>query len=234
MYLVTDLTRFKQGNPNVCTALLNMETGRCVRPMPYLTYDIMKKHGVVPGAKFDGNFQSRKDLTAPHLEDCDYSELKYYGPCTKDEFRDVLRRSAKPSVRAGFGIEIAADQKLLPATYKGSVSIVTISVDPKSLEIEPDKFTPTKIKAAFTDGAGHRFRFMPITDLGFFDFACKDRTPSALQSLNRHIQDAKEVLLRVGLSRVHTAPDGRCGYWIQVNGIYTFPSKLDVVRGYQT
>lgn len=233
MYLVTDLTRFSAGNPNVCTALLDIETGRCVRPMPYFTYEVMKKHGILPGALFSGSFQPVKAVTAPHVEDCDFSDLVYHGPASKRQFRDVLDASLTPSVGQGFGVPLAAGQKVIGEGVGCGCSIITIRVHPAKISVHPDGYNKEKIKASFTDGSGQQFRYMPITDLGFYDYSKNHRKDGAIEIINAHLNSVDEVYLRVGLSRIYDAPDGRRGYWIQVNGIYTFPARLEIARGYE-
>ena len=41
-YIVTDLTRFSNLD-TVCTAVINTETGECLRPMPYLASKVVEK-----------------------------------------------------------------------------------------------------------------------------------------------------------------------------------------------
>lgn len=55
---------------------------------------------------------------------------------------------------------------------------------------------------------------------------------SAIADMNFHVQSQKELYLRIGLSRAYKSPDDRHGYWIQVNGIYTFPEYMDYIRCY--
>jgi len=73
---------------------------------------------------------------------------------------------------------------------------------------------------------------MPITELGFYDYAMKHHKDDDLDSLNQYIKSQKEAYLRIGLSRSYQSPDGRQGYWIQVNGIYTFPDYFKEIRSY--
>lgn len=233
MYIVTDLTRFSPGNPNVCTALLEVESGRCVRPMPYLTYNVMRKHGILPGALLSGSFRSTKSAVAPHVEDCDFSGLKYHGAASKQQFREVLAASLKQSVAQGFGVPLAVGQKVIGREAACNCSIITIRVPPARISVHPDSYNNEKIKASFTDGDNQQFRYMPITDLGFYDYAKNHRNDGAIEVINEHWSSADEVYLRVGLSRFYEAPDARKGYWIQINGIYTFPGRLDIARGYE-
>jgi len=53
-----------------------------------------------------------------------------------------------------------------------------------------------------------------------------------LFALNQLLQTKDAVFLRIGLSRAYKAPDGREGYWLQTNGIYTFPHYHEGIRSY--
>ena len=75
---------------------------------------------------------------------------------------------------------------------------------------------------------------MPITDLGFFDYAAAARGDATkIQEINDFIHRQDEVLLRIGLSRNYQAPDGREGHWVQLNGIYTFPNVFPGIRAHR-
>ena len=54
-YIVTDLTRFKAGSDDVCTAVINMDTGQCLRPIPYLTSKNVQELNMQPGAILKGD-----------------------------------------------------------------------------------------------------------------------------------------------------------------------------------
>lgn len=232
MYIVTDLTRFGAGNPNVCTALVELSTGRCVRPMPYFSYALVREHNVIPGAKFSGSFIASSSASAPHFEDCDYSDLQLIGPAQCVEFETALSQTTASSICEGLEYQFTVGQKVVPAGSGGGRSITTIEVDPSTVEVLPDQYNDQKIKISFRDGSGQSYRYLPITDLGFHDYAIGHRDGASLMALNAHIRNSQKVVMRIGLSRRYKQSD-RDGYWLQVNGIYTFPSKLEVVRGYR-
>lgn len=75
---------------------------------------------------------------------------------------------------------------------------------------------------------------MPIADLGFNNLnISKQKDPDYTNGLNEFILNQKKVYLRIGLGRRYRNPhDGRDGFWIQVNGIYTFPEFMTKVRTY--
>ena len=88
--IITDLTRFKPGNPDVCTAGIDRTTGECIRPMPYLKFTKCVELGILPGGILTGEFGLTANRTAPHTEDCNYQKLTFDGPCSGEEFRKVL------------------------------------------------------------------------------------------------------------------------------------------------
>jgi hypothetical protein len=87
-------------------------------------------------------------------------------------------------------------------------------------------------KLHFADSGGRPHRFLAITDLGFYDYAQRHRESGALRSLNEEIAAQEQVFLRIGLSRNYMNPQGKEGFWLQANGIYTFPNVLRYIRSY--
>lgn len=230
--IITDLTRFKAGNPDVCVAGIDQVTGECVRPLPYLKFARCMELGILPGGILSGEFTPRSERTAPHLEDCHYADLTFHGPCSGVEFRRILATSIAPSVEAGFQCLLPAGKKVIAGDHQGDRSIITLRVAPQSIQIVEDSYTPGKIKLHFTDSAGRCYRFLPVTDLGFYDFAQRHRQSNALATLNADIARQRDVFLRIGISRYFDNEKGQAGYWMQANGIYTFPSVLRYVRSY--
>lgn len=51
-----------------------------------------------------------------------------------------------------------------------------------------------------------------------------------LSDINNFISKQNIAYIRLGLSREYSSPDGRNGYWLQVNGIYTFPDYNKNIR----
>ncbi len=230
--IITDLTRF-QNSDIVCTAGTDIKSGVCVRPMPYLRTDFCVGLGILPGAILRGDFTEKKGLSGPHREDAGYSEgkLTFEGPSTSVEFREALETGLHDSVEEGFEIELEDGQKHVPWGHPVERSIITLAVDPASIEIvEGYKKGTTKIH--FSDGSGREFRYLPITDLGFHRYADTHRAAKHLSRLNTFITNQPEAYLRVGLSR--TWDNGKIrGYWMQVNGIYTFPEFFPEIRCYK-
>ena len=232
--IITDLTRFREGNPNVCTAGIDPSTGECIRPQPHLPFSEFTRLGIFPGGVLSGNFEPDPARKAPHTEDFRHTDLEFHGPCSSGQFESVLKQSASASLEAGFGVALAPGEKVIPETTPPACSIVTLQVSPRSVEIVEDGFKPGKIRIHFTDGAGQRHRFFPIADLGFHDYAQRHRVSGAMADLNRAIASQTMVFVRIGLGRAYTNPQGKAGFWMQANGIYTFPSKLSYIRSYAT
>lgn len=199
--------------------------------MPYIATAECRRLNLLPGAILEGNF-APKNCAAPHTEDNSYKgKLSFKGPCTAEQFKAILKATESPNVEEGFSVEIERGQKHIPTNTPPQKSIITISVDPKEFSIVPDSFNPGKIKVIFSDKSGLKFRYLSITDLGFYNYAEKNRGDN-FSNINNFVQAQAEVYIRVGLSREHESPDGRNGFWLQINGIYTFPEFLEEIRCY--
>lgn len=230
-YILTDLTRFSKPD-KVCIALVDPETGQCFRPIPYLTSKACSDLDIQPGAKILGKLTLRKDRQAPHIEDANYGDLKFAGPSTTQEFRGILEKTLSPSISEGFGVSFEANQKHIPDDTPAGSSILTIKVNPSAITIHEDQYNRGKIKLSFQDASGHQFRYLSITDRGFYDFAQQHQNDSELEKVQGLLQSQEEIFLRIGLSRSFKANDGREGCWIQVNGIYSFPEYPKKIRQY--
>lgn len=229
--IITDLTRFST-DENVCTAAIDVQTGECLRPMPYLRSANCEELGIHPGAILKGDLKFVVNSANPHIEDANYTSLIFHGACTGEKFQDILETSLSDSVSEGFGANFAAGQKHIPHDQQANCSIITIKISPNQLSIHEDQYKPGKIKASFTDSSGHKYNYLSITDRGFHDYAKAHQNDGKLYEVTNLIGKQEEVYLRVGLSRVFQVSDGRNGYWLQVNGIYTFPHFHEEIRTY--
>ncbi|WP_420389363.1 dual OB domain-containing protein [Marinobacter sp.] len=230
--IITDLTRFST-DENVCTAVIDVNTGECLRPMPYLKSKRCKELGIHPGAILKGDLVLKPGSQNPHIEDSSYSNLQFHGACTSDQFRRVLYNSLSESVSDGFGVDFAEGQKHIPHDQLANCSIITVKIEPNKFSIHEDQYKPGKIKATFTDSSGRRYSYLSITDRGFHDYAKRHQDDGRLNEVAQLIEGQEDLYLRIGLSRVFQVPDGRNGYWLQVNGIYTFPDFHDEIRTYE-
>ncbi len=230
--IITDLTRFSAGKPTVCIAGIDPKTGECIRPMPYLPFIECERLKMLPGGILVGDFTPTPDRTAPHLEDSRHKDLKFGGACSSAEFRQVLDGSCFASLEEGFECGFESGERLLPPDQKVQRSIITLQVQPTDIEIVENTYKPGGIQLNFTDGSGRRRRFFPITDLGFYDYAQRHRESGALDALNEQIAKQETVYLRIGLTRLWRNPNGKEGFWMQANGIYTFPTVLRYIRSY--
>jgi len=181
--IVTDLTRFH--NPKiVCTAGIDENSGECIRPMPYLALSECQRLNVLPGAKLSGDFTPSPYRTGPHQEDYRYKKLKYIGPSSSSDFKNALRQGLYGRVQR---------------------SIITVSLSPSEIKIIEDSYKPGKIKLNFRDLSGRKFGYIPITDLGFHEYALQHHSRKELGKINTMIKAQKEVYLRIGLSRILAA-----------------------------
>lgn len=230
-YVVTDLTRFSNRDI-VCTAVVDVATGECLRPMPYFRYETVRKLEMTPGAIITGEIR-RTGGGSPHHEDSSYQNLKYEGPASGAEFRQVLLQTEHACARSGFEFDFPAGQRFMPVGQFSPRSIITIRVEPSVVSVSPNPYEPEKIKLNVRDASGFEIRNMPITDLGFHEFARDHHAKGDLDLINRHLSSSNEIFVRIGLGRQYCQPaTSNDGFWMQANGVYTFPSKLGLVRGY--
>ncbi len=230
--IVTDLTHFKN-QEILCIAGIDPSTGQTIRPMPYLNAKRCRELNLLPGAVLEGTFTPTPQCIAPHSEDCHHQQLTYHGHCSGAEFRQLLARSAKDTVAAAFGVPPLPGEKYFPIDNPPQVSLATVSINPRNIEIIKDQFEKTKIKLNFSDATSSRFRFLSITDLGFFEYALSHYTEAgAYAKINTLLWAQREVFIRIGLGRAFQDQRGRNGYWMQLNGIYSFPEYFREARRY--
>lgn len=230
--IVTDLTRFSN-TEILCTAGIDTDTGQVIRPMPYLKAATCAKLEILPGAILSGNFTSPDNLDSPHIEDMNYQNLTFNGPCSIEEFRAILADTSEDSIEAGFEVKLDDRQKHIPRNLAPMKSLITVRVNPHQVQIVQDGYDKTKIKAHLTDASGKDYSFLSISDLGFHSYAANHYQEAGdYAEMNALIHSQNEVYLRIGLSRFYEV-GGRAGFWIQVNGIYTFPNYFEIARQYE-
>ena len=180
---------------------------------------------------FEENFTKHEESARPHVEDHYASGIVKSGYCSEEEFRNLLRASFHSSIAEGFEVEIEEGQKHIKHDTAPSRSLLTIRVNPRTIQIMQSQFDPEKIQISFCDLSNRWFNYLSITDLVLFQHlrSCQDNDKE-IQSVKQAIQSSKEVYLRIGLSRIFESSDGRKGYWIQVNGVYPFPDCLDIFQ----
>lgn len=229
--IITDLTRFNTPD-KVCIAGININTNKCIRPMPYLTTAKCVELNILPGSKLNGDFQQNISRGLPHSEDNYYNNLAYNGACTSDEFHQILNNTLVSSVANGFNYTFLEGGKVIPCTNPPQQSIITLKVQSSQIRIVKDSFNHGKVKLDLKDNDEKKYTYLPITDLGFYNYAMRHFDDSDFPSrINTFIDEQEELYLRVGLSGRYES-NGRDGYWLQINGIYTFPNFDTEIRSY--
>lgn len=230
--IITDLTRFSRPQ-TVCIAGINAITGECIRPLPYILYERCKELNILPGSKLIGDFTQNNHRGNPHIEDSNYENLNYIGQSTSNEFYEALNQSLFNSISQGFGYPFVEGGKVIPYTNPPQHSIITLRVSSSQIKVVKDSYNEGKIKLNFQDNDGKKYSYLPITDLGFYNYAMKHFDDEGFpNNLNSFISSQDELYLRIGLSGRYKSPDGKDGYWLQVNGIYTFPNYDTEIRSY--
>ena len=221
--IITDLTRFNDSGI-LCTAGVS-DDGTVVRPEPYLSSARCKELNVLPGGILEGEFTFRT-ATRPHVEDADWKNLRFLGKSTGDEFRKALESTLYGSISEGFECDVTG--KEIPERTPPPRSLITVKVRPDQLTIVKDGFSADRLRAHLTDASGLTLNYMSITDLGFFNYAKGHAaSPADIAEVNHFIRSQQELYVRVGLARAWKG-----AFWLQLNGIYTFPEYFKALRLY--
>lgn len=176
----------------------------------------------------DGDFKKVQNVNKPHLEDYNYTKLKRKKICTSDEFKTLLTKDISSSISEGFGYSFPEKGKVIPKKSAPSKSIITLKINTNNIEIVKDGFKEGKIRLNLLDNDDKRFSFLSITDLGFYNYAMKHfQDKDFPKIINNFIRKQDTVFLRVGLGREY-----QDGFWLQINGIYTFPNFDSEIRSY--
>ncbi|WP_027721986.1 hypothetical protein [Maridesulfovibrio zosterae] len=223
MLVLTDLTRFKDSD-NVCMAMLDEDNCTCFRPLPYATRTFIADKKIMPGMIVDATIIPADGASVPHIEDCRFENDVWMNQVDEKTFIDVLERSAVDSVSDAFEGKVTPRNRCVPVDDPCNSSIRTIRVDPLSLSLSViDIGAELKLRIGFTDFSGERYRHTPISDLYFHTSAMNYVKQDRLDELNALLAGGEVVYIRAGLSRLYESKSGKQGYWMQANGIYTFP-----------
>lgn len=241
--VVTDLTRFTN-KQIVCLAGIDPDTGTCVRPMvpsqgklEYLSFDTVKQHNVIPGSCLEGNFVLEPGSHPPHVEDHrTLGGINLVAPTTGAAFQAVLEQTSVTRLSDGFGANPV--NRLFGLASAPARSIITLKLALPAAQfrlVADGGYGKVKFKAHVRDASGYELSWLPVTDLGFSDHIERVlATDPTLTQLNAFLQSQDVLYLRIGLSRSYAPPDrpDREGYWVQLNGIYSFPSYREDLRIY--
>lgn len=223
MLVLTDLTRFKD-NDNVCMALLDEDNCVCYRPLPYENLDFVAFRNIRPGMLCSADVIPHKDANCPHVEDCTFENDVWLDCVDEKTFKDLLERSAVSSIQEAFDGIVTPKNRCVPFESPCAHSIRTIRVDPASVSVSViTSDSETKLRLAFTDFAGEKFRHTPIADYHFHGMAMEYVKQDRVDELEALLAGGEEVYIRAGLSRLYESKGGKKGFWMQANGVYVFP-----------
>lgn len=200
----------------------------------YIKFQSIKNFQIIPGSCLEGNFVRLPGLPAPHIEDRQIvGEMHEVDSASAAEFEQVLEKSSFTTVESAFGM--LPQNRLYPPATPPPMSIITLKLTSPSTQfnLKVDRFNELKLKADVFDANGYMLSWLPVTDLGFCDHIASIRkTDPQLSQLNAFINSQRIVYLRIGLSRRFFADHDRDGYWLQLNGIYSFPNFRQDLRIY--
>lgn len=226
--IVTDLTKFN--NPECrCVAGLT-PTGTCYRPTSnYFTLQECAQLNILPGAVLRGDFTILNNAEVPHTEDCSRENVSNAGNYSTANFKQLLVNDCSGSVEDGFDADLSDYRKCIPQDSPPDRSIITVKANSvRSCWFNISDFNG-KLCFTFRDESNDSYSYMPIADLGIRKYFESYEGDDVEAHLNRFIHAQEEVYLRVGVGRCFTIGE-RTGFWLQMNGIYTFPNALPGTR----
>ena len=183
-FIITDLTRFGPGNDEVCIAGIDLATkNKCIRPWPYIKKSVITKFNIKPGDIIQGDL-TKISVSPPHVEDVSLENLKWVESASSKKFEEVLEETSFPSLSEGFEDTIPLGGKIISPDNIPSRSIVTISVNPKQVEIVLDMYKPKSIRLNLIDKKGISYRYFGITDFGFDNLAKSEKKSSKFRERN--------------------------------------------------
>ena len=205
--IITDLTRFKNQNIN-CIAGIDIETGECIRPKPYLTKEKIQELGLKIGSRVVGNFTRCYPVDKPHVEDNLYGVLKRIEELEIEDFFKVLDKNSVGSINEGFGV-VVNGKKILEGN-EPKKSIITLKIFSELLEVIRDSYG--KIRVNLEDMVGSKYPLLALTESKNYE---RIEKYGSVEHINGELLASEYVYLRIGVSRLYQG-----AYWLQVNGIY--------------
>ena len=172
---------------------------------------------------------------APHVEDCLWSQprtARFLQLLEDERWRRVLQRLADACPRPLFGAglqRLGNERNRVLRPGPAACSLATLRcAGPVTFHFILKSSAPDKFRYAlhFSDDHGASYENIPVTDLALracarASFLEGASAPAVSESLTAQLNAADSLFLRVGLGRRYK---GR--YWLQVNGIYSFPDFL--------
>jgi hypothetical protein len=226
---LTDVTHL-HGNL-ICLAGLTDGGLQTIRPLVaegshYMTVAQCSALNLQPGTVIEVGHPAAP-LIQPHIEDRPNSTMAVLGRCSGEVFESLLEASAVRSFSAGFGV--AVEDKCIPFTTVPTKSIITLETNWANLTVLQDNYG--RIRAHVRDAAGVELRYLPVNDLGLCDHVGEPPKRATMARFNEMLAEADKIYLRLGIGRRYATAE-RDGYWLQVNGIYTFPNYISEIREY--
>jgi len=154
--------------------------------------------------------------------------LEVKGAVKSDDFHRLLEKDTFSTVEEGFRVALPAGEKYFPKSSPPELSLVTLKVKASQTHIHPG-LRPGSLRMHFYDLSGRSFKNIPVTDLRFHSLAQQHSENEFYVTLNQELFSKEEVFLRLGLTRCYMNDLSKEGFWLQINGVYTFPEKLSTL-----
>lgn len=236
--LITDLTAM--GGDRVCIAGIdqNLRNIRPVLPRPGVLRSHLFHRGRVlfrPRAVLRLQLRPSGKEEMPHVEDHDWHDsgslLSMEYLMAESRWQRFLQKLAEDSPRPLFGAEMQSlgrQRNRIIRPGKAKHSLTTVRCGRKlTFRLREKKSGGLRHSLSFFDDRQTSYQNIPVTDLALRYWAIArfgqgDSLPSLSDWLTRQLNAAQHVYLRLGLGREYKGK-----FWLQVNGVYSFPDWLE-------
>jgi len=234
--LICHLTRMTR--PLICTAGINLATGRHVRPLPRsgrLNYDHLHSRGGVLRLGRVVRFESASPCgRRPEVEDTKvtFRTAGVVRDVPGAEFWERVTAKSSPGkdgLRGVFGPELlrcGATYASEESTGAASLGLVRLPADGVNLTVrERSQYTKgpqvrVNIAPDVLDAPAHGSSDLPATDIRFYGPDHTTVDSQAAWDVSILIRNSASVVLALGLSRPFAKQEGRRMHWLQVNGVF--------------
>ncbi len=207
--VITDYTCLKDNK--ICLAGIN-KNGKSYRLLPYNTHVELQSKNIYLGSELNisGLFTNTKH---PHIEDFTVSQLSVVNNTNLSLFKKLLTKSID---NENFNSKISVnDNKSINDIESVNCSLYTISINKDYIIAVQDSFNnKVKLNCFFHD---KWINYISIRQHSWYDDVNEKNIVDKIDVLNNKINNAKEIHLRLGITR-----QIKDDYWLQINGIYFY------------
>lgn len=239
--LITDVTQM--GEKRICVAGVthkNQSVRLLLRSgnLQEFHLQLADQNIMRPRAVIDADLEPHEKCEPPHVEDHYWvkpGQSILLRSLDDQAWRKALQRICSPCLDEVFGVTLEHKRKAEPGYGRSSLGTIRLT-EVTALSVAPDpygKHDGFAIRIDFVDSSGESITRMPVTDLTLNKYVKMQldqgtRMEHLGKDLSKRLVNAREIYLRVGLTRPHQFSHERQSWsYVQVNGVHSFPDLLE-------